>query len=92
VISLTATSPAICNAQITVRGLAPPSLRTMIINTHLSTSELSLADLNGVSGGSDVRGAVVGVLVQYAIDTVFIADGIKKLTGTLKGLTPRPPK
>ncbi|MBR1237875.1 MULTISPECIES: hypothetical protein [unclassified Bradyrhizobium] len=61
------------------------------MNTNLST-ELSLDDLNSVSGGSDARGAVVGIVVQYLVDTVFIADGLKKMTGTLKGLTPRPPK
>lgn len=49
-------------------------------------------DLNDVTGGSDARGAVVGMVIQYLVDTISIADGLEKMTGTLKGLTPRPPK
>ncbi|MET3840448.1 hypothetical protein [Bradyrhizobium sp. OAE829] len=61
------------------------------MNTNLN-GLLTADDLNSVSGGSDARGAAVSIVVQYLVDTVFIADGLKKMTGTLKGLTPRPPK
>ena len=61
------------------------------MNTNFST-ELSLDDLNGVAGGSDVRGAIVGMVVQHLVDTISIADFFEKKTGTLKGLTIKPPK
>lgn len=48
------------------------------MNTNLSIKELSLDDLNSVSGG-EVKGAIVGMLVQYAADTVMIYDQILKL-------------
>ena len=56
-------------------------------------SELSADDLNGVTGGSDIRGAVVGYIVGKLLDNVNVVEQIMdKATGTLKGLTPRPPK
>jgi hypothetical protein len=53
---------------------------------------LTADDLNSVTGGSDVRGAVVGYIVGKLIDEVRFVDAVRKAaTGTLKGLTP-PPK
>ena len=63
------------------------------MNTNFNgIRELSPDDLNGVTGGSDARGAVVGMVIQYLKDTISIADGLEKMTGTLKKLPPRPPK
>ena len=63
------------------------------MNANLNgISELSADDLNGVTGGSDARGAIVSMAVQYLADTIKIADGLEKMTGTLKKLPPRPPK
>ncbi|MBR1147078.1 hypothetical protein [Bradyrhizobium sp. AUGA SZCCT0431] len=62
------------------------------MNTNLSTElngihELSADELDSVSGGSDVRGAVVGYIVGKLIDEVRFVDALmKNATGTLKGI------
>ena len=92
VTSITAHSLANCDSAIPVRGLAPAAEQgTVNMNTNINgISELSADDLNGVTGGSDARGAVVGMVIQYLVDTISIADGLKKMTGTLKTVKPMP--
>jgi hypothetical protein len=64
------------------------------MNTKLNgIRELTAGDLDSVSGGSDVRAAVVGYVVGKLIDEVNFVDALmKKATGTLKGIQKPPPK
>ena len=55
---------------------------TMIMNANLSgvnaISELSVDELDSVSGGNDLRGAVLGYLVGKLFDEMRVVDQIKE--------------
>ncbi len=54
---------------------------------------LTAGDLDSVSGGGDIRGAVVGYFVTKLIEQINFIDAVKeKGVGTLKGLSKPMPK
>ena len=76
------------------QGIIPAAKQgTGIMNTNFSgIRELSADDLGSVSGGSPILTVPVRLVEKIFGGKSFVETLIEKGTGTLKGLTPRPPK